>query len=327
MSKLSDRFLEKICSVCGNSVDYGTSMWASIDGLRSNITDLINNREISELRNCLINPANTKMYYGVDELYLHDLPISQAHIDHDSAATKDALHRLTIIRGLSKMYNPEGGELYTRDHRPPEIEIEPMLEALDQLAGVPIRFPNPFSHEFGLETSRGIASPRAVAAIYQALRIRDLATSRVLEIGGGMGRTAFYASTFGISDYTLVDLPITLAGQAAFLALTLGEHRVRFQDDPIDPQAITLLRPDQLKESRTRWKLAINVDSMPEMDKIHAQEYVNRLEEDGSLFLSINHEANNHAVFECAPITSRVWRNIYYLRPGYIEELYDFNKL
>jgi hypothetical protein len=41
--------------------------------------------------------------------------------------------------------------------------------------------------------------------------------NRCLEIGAGVGRTAYYAHWLGMQDYTIVDLPTALIGQLAVM--------------------------------------------------------------------------------------------------------------
>jgi hypothetical protein len=75
-------------------------------------------------------------------------------------------------------------------------DYEKMLHSLDRLLGHRILFPN-FPTELGLTTTRGIATDRAVRALYQAWRALTLVANRsdpsVIEIGPGAGRTAYYA--------------------------------------------------------------------------------------------------------------------------------------
>ena len=79
----------------------------------------------------------------------------------------------------------------------PAPDPEVILRDLDTAFGFAIHFPNPYPDEVGLKTSRGVASYRAVQGLYQAYRVaelvRDRPAARVVEIGGGLGRTAFYA--------------------------------------------------------------------------------------------------------------------------------------
>jgi hypothetical protein len=68
----------------------------------------------------------------------------------------------------------------------------------------------------------------AIQAIYQAYRLVEVAgrDARVVEIGGGMGRTALYAHTLGIRNYTIFDLPLTNVMQSYFLGRTLGGEAI-----------------------------------------------------------------------------------------------------
>jgi hypothetical protein len=57
--------------------------------------------------------------------------------------------------------------------------------------------------------------------------VESLPAPRLLEIGGGLGRTAYYAWQFGLRDYTLIDIPITAVAQANFLGRVLGERAIQ----------------------------------------------------------------------------------------------------
>ena len=94
--------------------------------------------------------------------------------------------------GAKRVWNAEAAESL----RPDVASIEDLLTAIENRIGIDLDFPNPFPDEFGLATSRGVASQRALHAIYQAWRLKTLARvygGRVLEIGAGLGRTAYYA--------------------------------------------------------------------------------------------------------------------------------------
>jgi hypothetical protein len=97
-----------------------------------------------------------------------------------------------------------------------------------------VRLPGSVSQSFpdvvGLATSGGVASYRAVQALYQAWRIAELVShhpsASVVEIGAGLGRTAFYARQYGLRDYTIIDLPITNVAQGYFLGRTAAPDAV-----------------------------------------------------------------------------------------------------
>ena len=131
---------------------------------------------------------------------------------------------LSEVLGARRLWNPEAPQLTAA-----LPDVETMMLQLDQAVGFRIDFPNPFPDEIGLVTSRGIASRRAVQALYQAARIASLIkenAARIAEIGAGPGRTAYYATKFGITDYTIIDLPMSNVAQANFLGRTLGPDMI-----------------------------------------------------------------------------------------------------
>jgi hypothetical protein len=173
-------------------------------------------------------------------------------------------------------------------------DYEKMLHSLDRLLGHRIVFPN-FPAELGLTNTRGIATVRAVRALYQAWRALTLVANRpdpsVIEIGPGAGRTAYYAYCAGINDYTTVDLPMGMVAQACFLGRALGPDKIWMlaDDAGLAGGRIKLLvghLPDR------KYTLALNVDSLTEMTFNIASEYLRWIRQHCQLFLSINLDAN-----------------------------------
>jgi hypothetical protein len=157
-------------------------------------------------------------------------------------------------------------------------------------------------------------------------RISDSAENySVLEIGAGMGRTAFFAYSNGMR-YAIVDLPLVLIGQALFLAATLGEASFNFQNEPLSQErTISLLSPNQFAQRSDKYDLIINVDSLTEMGEKTALSYIASISEKAKLFLSINHDVNDFSVNELVKRGHKlklIYRSQYWLRVGYCEELY-----
>ena len=154
--------------------------------------------------------------------------------------------------------------------------------------------PNPYPNEVGLKTSRGVASYRAVQALYQAYRVaelvRDRPNARVIEIGGGLGRTAFYAHQFGLRDYTLIDLPMTNVAQAYFLGRVLGADAICLCGE--NRPGIRIQPPAVFLDAADRYDLVVNVDALPEMAADTATAYCQAIKARADIFLSINHEYN-----------------------------------
>jgi hypothetical protein len=324
MQMISDQFFERLRAAylewARDFVGVGNSMWASLDQVRSSVHEALI-RGGPELRETLLNPGSTRLYYGVEELYQReDRPNPDALASH----LRSKLVELARALGLFRVHNPEGGMLYSSGGAFKLPDTNAILQALDRLLGVTLLFPNPFPEEAGLPTPKGIATERSINAIYQATLLKRLAKGSTLEIGAGMGKTAYYAWHLGIREYVIVDLPLSLVGQSIFLALTLGEDAVAFPQEPVSTGRIDLVSPSHFAADRRRFGLALNVDSMPEMDRSVATGYIERLRADGSYFVSINHEANEFTVNEIAPASAKVLRCPYWIRAGYVEEHYCF---
>lgn len=310
-----------------NQTDLGKSMWkfffttyhqpihqALIDGNEKTVTEILRKPEISDL------------FYGFDLLTK-----SFQHVFRNKKVRKayakvclDGLVRFAESVGAVSMDNPES-ELEYRSF----WKTENVLSELDKVC-MPFSMPNPFANEHGVGSSRGVISYRVPQALYQAWRIKQLVDGiqnpRVLEIGAGLGRTAFYAYELEIKDYTIVDLPISTIAQAYYLGRTLGEENIHLDGELFDDGSnrVKIITPDTfLAESKT-YDLILNVDSLPEMDFHVAQAYWEKIKASTNIFLSINHEVNSFRVRDLLvkDLNSlNVQRGLYWMRKGYVEEL------
>ena len=152
----------------------------------------------------------------------------------------------------------------------------------------------------------------------------------MLEIGAGMGRTAYYARRLGITDYTMVDLPLGNVAQAAFLGRVLGSDAIWLPGDSSTQKAgrIRIYPPSWLANSDEEFGVALNADSTTEMDTEQAMGYFCEMARRVAVFLSINHEGYSLQVRDLpskCEIDTRVLRYPYWLRKGYVEEIYRFD--
>jgi hypothetical protein len=278
----------------------------------------------------LSKPLLTNLYFGVDNLCADIVAVAK---DIPPAAAATHVHGLLTALaesiGAEPVWNPEGGSKFP--HREPKSKVPPdtLLEALDSLIGTRIQFPNPFIGEVGLETNRGIASFRAVNALYQAARLQQCAilikSHRCLEIGAGTGRTAYYCWQLGLRPYTIVDLPMALVGQALFLSATIGPDNIWLFGEATSESAdvIRLAPPRWLFDSNEHFDLALNADSLTEMSRSYAEQYICFITKQAKFLLSINHEANEFRVSDLLP---GMFRFLYPLRTGYVEEWFFRNE-
>jgi SAM-dependent methyltransferase len=264
----------------------------------------------------LRDPSQSDLLYGFDNLAKTLLPLRPEPVRH-SAEMYDLLVKLSEAVGGRAARCPE----YPLNVPLPEIDS--VLAELDQVFEIRLDFPNPFRGEYGLNTSRGVVSYRAVHAVYQAWRLHQLVDAvsepRVLEIGGGLGRTAYYAWHFGIRDYTLIDIPITAVAQANFLGRVLSEKAIQLYGET-EAGGVRILPPAMFLGQEDRFDVALNVDSLTEMAPETARAYCNAINNRAGVFLSINHEEGR---FKARDVFAGrcVYRSPYWLRRGYVEEL------
>jgi hypothetical protein len=300
-----------------------SSFWEqSFYDLKHDIHEALSEGDPSKAREILRDPRKSDLLFGFE--------ILARTIMHWPGGGLPVYLELALLAqaiGARRLWNPEylGAN---PDYVETYPDVEALLKAIDDRIGFCVTFPNPFPGEKGLPTSRGLANIRAVQALYQAWLIAGLVPrkdSAVLEIGAGSGRTAFYASQLGMTNYTIIDIPMTNVAQANFLARTLGEDRVALYGEREGRSRIRILPPTAFFGSDDKYDLAINVDSLTEMALDTARSYCSEIKTRAKIFLSINHEYNDFTVREVCDETGfpKGSRHPYWLRRGYLEERFS----
>ncbi len=254
---------------------YGESWWIKFEPKKQDCHQALTAIDDAPAAALMSNPCNTELYWGMDHCLCRSYR-EMLQTRPDCAAKEisllcDSILRLAEATGAIRLTYPEG-----EDDRKAPVDIEATLAAIENRIGAKIDFPNPFADEFGMQTSRGIATFRAVQAIYQAWRLRTLADvfgRKILEIGGGTGRTAYYARRFGLTDYTIIDLPMTSVAQATFLGRTLGPDSIALAGESASRGQVRIETPSWFLKTHERFDIVVNVDSLTEMDQHHAARY------------------------------------------------------
>ena len=174
---------------------------------------------------------------------------------------------------------------------------------------------------------------------HEGLAFYTIGQRKGLEIGGGFGAVSRYGHMRGFADITIIDLPFANAVQAGFLAATLGEDKVRFHTEADrESSGKVTLWPSTRKASLTRnFALAINMDSLPEINAEEAQAYLDLIRDQADAFWSVNQEAEKEtkggmkqnrvsAMADAMTEFHRKHRHPYWLEQGYVEELYRINR-
>lgn len=306
-----------------------SELWSYIATRTRDIHEaLIGEEDDERLANLLSDPGSNNLFYGFDNLFID---ITEALIRSGDTAPAWAAQLVAMIGQLAesvaakRIWQPEFGTTYPYYEESQSQDVESLLGAIDQKIGHKLRFPNPFPNEYGVATSRGIVSHRAVHAIYYAYRLSTLRSRgsgySILEIGAGMGRTALYAREWGLGQYTIVDLPMANVAQAAFLGAVVGEDAICLTGE--NRSGIRILTPKWLSATSDRFDIVLNTDSLTEMPHETATRYAQIAMDRAGKLLSVNHEANDVLVHELAPLRGRsLYRAPYCFRLGYVEELF-----
>lgn len=313
--------------------DLGDSMWEVIFGSHHQVVhDALMDGDEKRTAEIYRYPGSCELFFGFDFLRRTcQQEFEQADVRKVYAKLcLDGLVRFAESVGAIPLDNPETWATGAGASYDAEVILAKLSEAC-----WPFSVPNPFSDEHGLRTSRGILSYRVPQAMYQAWRIKQLVKGmenpRILEIGAGLGRTAYYAHELGITDYTIVDIPLTATAQAYFLGRTLGEDQICLDGESSAELSIKIkiLTPQTFLDGEERYDLIVNVDGLTEMDISTAKSYWQKIKSSTNLFLSINHEANPfrvHALIAGDLYKFDVSRGLYWMRRGYTEDVIKINE-
>ena len=277
----------------------------------------------------LNNPGSTDLFMGFDTNCI-TLKKNPRHIDkyENSLLVIDKILSFAEFLNVKKIENPERYKIINK-----KTNLDDLIDKIEQKIEISLDFKNPFPDEQGVEIRGGVCSNREIQAIYQAYRIKEISkrfkNPSVIEIGGGLGRTAYYCQKFNIKNYTLVDIPISQLCQANYLARMVGEENILLDSEfkiYNNENKLKIISPKTYFSNNISYDLCLNSDSLTEIDIDTQKKYANSILSRIKLFYSINHEnnsltVNSHFNNNCKSYS----RNLYWLRRGYVEEVFSFN--
>jgi len=253
------------------------------------------------------------------------------HIDkyENNFLVIDKILSFAEFLNIKKIENPERYRIVNQ-----KTNLSDLIDKIEQKIKISLDFKNPFPGEQGIEIKGGgIISNREIQAIYQAYKIKEISKlfnkPSVVEIGGGLGRTAYYCSKFNIKNYTIVDIPISSLCQANYLARMIGEENILLDSEfkiYNNENKCKIISPKTYFSSNINYDLSFNADSLTEIDIDTQKKYINSFLSKTKLFYSINHEDNLLTVKSHFNNNYKSYtRNLYWLRRGYVEEVFSFN--
>jgi len=251
----------------------------------------------------------------------------------------DKLVSLAEALGCLPFENPEAGQwgqnLYTN--------IDDLVSMIEEKIGIDITPPKISGGLFGIASKKGLFHFREINSIYTAWRIREIVkrdkNPTICEIGAGAGRNPYYCYKMGIKNIAIIDLPYVCTISAYYLIKSLPKANIVLYGEAYsgNPNAIKIFPYWCFKDfPDNTFDLTFNQDSFPEIEYETVLNYLKKIKRNTrGFFLSINHEGQ-------APSTEpgksllvvpqlintfgddfeRIYRFRYWLREGFIEELY-----
>ena len=320
------------------------TMWGDIYPTHAPILNLLAAGDLKQAHDHLQVMHSSPLMDGISQGY------SQAHrLLNNTKAVElrllriwDALLSICEYTGVISIQNHEQG--------PTSLRI-----AIDTLVnGMPANIVAPpwQGNLLCLKTPRGLFSERDLISLYIALQIsRKIPIgSRILEIGGGAGYTAYWLYLMGYRNIYMLDLPTVSIAQAYQLAANIGAENISFSYEN-KQSAVTFITADEL-DTIGKFDMVLNCDSMPEMTLDWARTYLDFISKNSRYFYSINQETESkyikpqvdtnsgsgrgdpsipedqrqHVVWKLIhkhyPMLYRMERYKFWMRDGYTEEWY-----
>ena len=330
-TKLSHQFYKNILAVLTQKDEINQdSSWLKIfNNFHKNIIEIIQ-KDNSKIEDILNNPSKYNLFYGFDNNceFNERNPRYIDYFENDELVIDKILNFAEFL-GILRHNNPEQ---YRIIFEKPNLDV--LISEIERKINLELEFKNVFPGEKGVKTQKGIISSREIQAIYQAYQIKEISKKNnfksILEIGGGLGRTAYYCYKFGIKDLTIVDLLIPQVCQLNYLSRVLNEETIlnEKQIKEIDglEDKIKIISPNYLFNNEEKYDLVFNSDSFTEIDTLSQVKYVNFISENTKYFYSINHECNKNKVSDLfsKKKINEFNKNLYWLRKGYLEEHFKF---
>lgn len=233
--------------------------------------------------------------------------------------------------------NPEQG-----NHSLAGIDFEEIFDFVLQHVPALRHPPRAGGGIFGIRIVNGVIAWRDLVAAFNATRVVENLGNlpkTICEIGGGMGSLAYYLAKMGVSS-SVFDIPVVSLLQSYFLMTNLGGDQVWIYGEDPNPSAKVRIMPwwELPSEEDSKFSLVVNVDSLPEIELDVALNYIDLIHAKGrDLFLSINQESRalntgsnyQNVVGDLVAVRGglkRTYRFPYWLRAGYVEELYQIVK-
>ncbi len=299
------------------------------------LLDILDKDDEEALAAYLMHFGEKHTWFGGLTFSMDDYGFSENRLESRVAlAYLDKLVCLAEALGVLPVELPEHGRWGENIYSDPAL----LVSAIENQLGIEITPPSGAIFVAGIQAGKGVYHYRHINAAYTAHLISSLIPigGRVAEYGGGLGAVALYAGRLGYRDYTLFDLPITNLFAGHFLINSLGADSVSLFGEQQRNDSIKILPYWKCASIHSgHFDLSLNQDSFPEIDVDLVNYFLREIQRTTRGFLlSINHEAqssmtdtkrqlNVSALLAQTPGYRRISRCRYWLREGYVQEVYQ----
>jgi len=315
-------------------------VWTTIKEFQGFFLELLSRNDPEELAAYLCNMSRHDATIGTVQgnREFHRIKRDPIYLRFISIRIKDQLVALAEAVGALACENPEQGLWGNSIH----IDSDELVDKISEVIGIKITPPSIDGGLLKIKTAGGLFDVRDLSAIYTAYLLSKIVktkTERICEIGAGVGKVAYWCYQLGFTSYTIVDLPHINVIQGYYLLKTLPEGVVRLYKESIEDEhansCVEILPAFDIGQVNSdRYKLVLNQDSFPEIDGEAVIAYIKWIRRVSSeYFLSINHEnkppygerqfhISVPELIDDVGGYDRIYRFPYWLRKGYVVELY-----
>lgn len=319
-----------------NVSDATLDIWDLIsEHQHKDLFDILNHGDASMLAEYLRNMHERSLAHGISDFNVkHKGSMSRKLVSQQLALVKDNM--VSLAEALAAIpYQHSQENIY--------LSGDELERKIKTKLGIDTTPPDIDGGLVKVKFGDGYYSNRDIWAIYTAYRVSQVIRpeSSVAEIGGGLGKTALYASRLGFHDYTIFDLPQVNIAQAWYLIKALPHKEVILYGEKSQEKSSIRILP-YWEYTGQKYDLILNVDSFPEIDRKEVTEYLRKIKKSTRYFMSVNKESeapygaihgpsSGQRHISIPPIIdeiggfTRTLRFPFWLRKGYVEELYTVN--
>jgi len=301
-------------------------VWESVAGtFHGTFIDALTNDSVDALVHQLTNAYRETITHGLGPgKQVYEATLTEAGSASIATLSVDRLMALAEAVGVLPYENPEQGRWGVNLYLDPAI----VLQRLSDTLGADLT-PSQIMGYFGPRVGGGLFFARSADHLYCAWRCLGFG-AKLTEIGAGLAGVGDYAMRLGASSYRIYDLPVLNALQG--YALIRAGHTVSLLGEP---EAAVSVRPWWHFDDAPPCDVVLNQDSFPEIDASFVTGYLRRISQIARYFVSINQEGAAPATADGSPqhivgtLVSEVpglrrrHRAPYWLRRGYVEEVYE----